>query len=173
MAGADTGQPNCFRSRQKGKKTGKNPTDRGKLGTKRHNIVDQIGVPLALVLSGANVHDSKEHDHIWDSLIIPRLSPRLVEQHACEDKGYDFPFCRKRLQRKLYVVHIPKRGVHSVKAPRSKRTPSRRRVVERTQRWTNLFRALKIRYARKPVNYEAMAHFANAFVCFRMARSWV
>jgi putative transposase len=93
----------------------------------------------------------------------------LIEQYACEDKGYDFPFCRRRLQRKLYVVHIPKRGATSVNVPRSKGTPSRWWVVERTQRWTNLFRELKIRYARKTVNYEAMVHFANAIICFLMA----
>ncbi len=40
--------------------TGRNPTDRGKLGTKRHMLFDGRGVPLALVLSGANRHDQKK-----------------------------------------------------------------------------------------------------------------
>jgi transposase len=41
-----------------GEKTGKNPTDRGKPGSKRHLMVEQRGVPLAVVLTAANVHDS-------------------------------------------------------------------------------------------------------------------
>ena len=33
--------------------------DRGKLGSKRHVLVDAGGIPLALLLSAANVHDSR------------------------------------------------------------------------------------------------------------------
>jgi putative transposase len=36
-------------------KTGKNPTDRGKLGVKRSTLVDGRGVPLAIAFDGANV----------------------------------------------------------------------------------------------------------------------
>src|SRR5260370_30311324 len=42
-----------------GQETGKNPTDRGKQGTKRHLVVDAHGIPLAVLVSAANVHDSK------------------------------------------------------------------------------------------------------------------
>lgn len=33
---------------------GRHPTDRGKKGTKRHLLVDGRGVPLSLVVTGAN-----------------------------------------------------------------------------------------------------------------------
>jgi IS5 family transposase len=39
--------------------TGPNPTDRGKLGTKRHMLTDQNGIPLSVVITAANVHDMK------------------------------------------------------------------------------------------------------------------
>ena len=127
---------------------------------------------MALVLSGANVHDCKEHDHCWDSLVLSRPSPKVLEQHACEDKGYDFPACRRELSKKGYIVHIPYRGL-GTEAQGSKRYPSRRWVVERTGRWQNLFRELKIRYCRKAINYEALVQFVNAIICSRMTRSWL
>src|SRR5437762_13266223 len=34
-----------------GQETGKNPTDRGKQGTKRHLVVDAHGIPLAVLVS--------------------------------------------------------------------------------------------------------------------------
>ena len=40
-----------------GEKTGKNPTDRGKLGVKRSVLSDLRGMPLGLAISGANTHD--------------------------------------------------------------------------------------------------------------------
>ena len=40
--------------------TGPNPTDRGKLGTKRHVLTDQRGIPLSLVITTAsNKNDMK------------------------------------------------------------------------------------------------------------------
>ena len=43
----------------RGDMTGPNPTDRGKLGTKRHVLADKKGVPLSIVITSANTHDMK------------------------------------------------------------------------------------------------------------------
>lgn len=43
---------------KRGEATGLNPTDRGKPDTRRHLVVDRGGLPLPLVLTGANRHDS-------------------------------------------------------------------------------------------------------------------
>lgn len=42
-----------------GAATGANPTDRGKKGTKRSHWSDGRGMPLAVVVAGANRHDMK------------------------------------------------------------------------------------------------------------------
>ena len=42
-----------------GKKTGPNPTDRGKGGAKRSLLTEAPGIPVGLVLEGANRHDMK------------------------------------------------------------------------------------------------------------------
>ena len=44
---------------KRGARVGKNPTDRSKPGSKRHIVADRKGIPLAVVLTAANVHDSK------------------------------------------------------------------------------------------------------------------
>ncbi len=36
--------------------TGPNPTDRGKLGTKRHVLTDKKGIPLSMLLSLLQIH---------------------------------------------------------------------------------------------------------------------
>ncbi len=43
----------------RGEMTGPNPTDRGKLGTKRHVLPDGQGIPLSVVVTTANTHDMK------------------------------------------------------------------------------------------------------------------
>lgn len=48
-----------LRSRRKGGSlTGPNPVDGGKKGSKLHVLSDAQGVPLAVAVSGANMHDS-------------------------------------------------------------------------------------------------------------------
>ena len=47
------------KSRFEGAKRGPNPTDRAKMGTKKSVLVDEEGGPLAAVIDGANVHDTK------------------------------------------------------------------------------------------------------------------
>ena len=42
-----------------GKKTGPNPTDRGKGGVKRSLLTEAQGIPAGLVPEGANRHDVK------------------------------------------------------------------------------------------------------------------
>jgi hypothetical protein len=48
----------CESSFNRGDLTGPNPTDRGKLGTKRHVLTDQYGIPLSVLLitTTANTH---------------------------------------------------------------------------------------------------------------------
>src|SRR5918998_561309 len=48
--------------------TGRNPTDRGKPGSKRHVPVDGRGVPLALALTAANIHDSLAFEPLTDAV---------------------------------------------------------------------------------------------------------
>ena len=51
--------------------TGLNPTDRAKLGSKRHVICDGRGIPLAIQLTGANRNDSQQALTLVDA--VPTL----------------------------------------------------------------------------------------------------
>jgi putative transposase len=98
-------------------------------------LVEEVGIPLALVLSGANEHDIRNHDIAWRSIIIKKPDPAEVKQNACEDKAYDSSKKRRWLEKRGYSVHIPYRGIDTNKKSGSKRNPARRWVVERTGRW--------------------------------------
>jgi transposase len=56
------------RAKRGGELTGPSPTDRGKAGTKYHVAVSTDGLPLAVVPSAANVHDTRLFPH------LPRLA---------------------------------------------------------------------------------------------------
>src|SRR5689334_24746542 len=52
------------RAKRGGELTGPNPTDRGKAGTKYHVVVATDGLPLGVVPSAANVHDTRLFPHL-------------------------------------------------------------------------------------------------------------
>lgn len=76
---------------KRGDLTGPNPTDRAKSGAKRHILTDGRGVPIAALISGANVPDATMISEVLAAVIMrgPR-GPRRPE-HLCLDKGYDYP----------------------------------------------------------------------------------
>ena len=54
--------------------TGHNPTDRSKLGSKRHILTDKDGIPLSAVITSANTHDVTVAIDTVDSTVIKRPS---------------------------------------------------------------------------------------------------
>ena len=67
---------------------GRNPTDRGKAGSKKSILVDGGGGPLSAVVAGANVHDTKLLRMTLESIVVRRLEGA---QNLCLDKGYGNP----------------------------------------------------------------------------------
>ena len=52
--------------------TGNNPTDRSKLGTKRHILTDKNGIPLSVVISSANTDGINPVTDVVDNAVITR-----------------------------------------------------------------------------------------------------
>ena len=61
--------------------TGNNPTDRSKLGTKRHILTDKKGIPLSVVISSASTHDIKLVTDVVDNSVIKRRRQRQLPSH--------------------------------------------------------------------------------------------
>ena len=127
--------------------TGRNPTDRGKSGSKVHILVDARGAPLAIHITGANQHDKWSVDDPIFSIVVRRPSS---EQHFCADKGYDFADVRAFVAQANYVQRIKRRRRRGepepCPIPGEYRYPARRWVVERTLAWLTKRRSIRTRW---------------------------
>jgi putative transposase len=147
-----------------GAKTGRNPTDRGKSGSKIHLLVDERGAPLAIWITGANEHDKWSAD---DLIVRVAVKRPYTEQHFCADRGYDFEDVHTFVSLNKYVAHIKhkrKRNEPKEECPISgeKSYPARRWVVERTFGWLAKRRSVATRWCKKPENWLAFVHMACA-----------
>jgi putative transposase len=142
-----------------GKKIGPNPTDRGKCGTKLSLATDAAGVPLAVVVAGANCNDHKllAPTLAETEIVRPKL-PRLPG--LCLDKGYDYPITRELAVAYDYHLHLRCRGEDRLQ--RCPHWKPRRWVVERTHSWFHRARRLLVRWEKKASNFLAMVHLACA-----------
>jgi putative transposase len=152
-----------------GAATGANPTDRGKCGTKRSALCEGHGLPLAVVVAGANVPDMKLAAPTLDALVVARPAPTAEQpQHLCLDAGYDYDLPRFAAERRRYVAHVRPRGEDRANARSLDPTKRPRRwVVERLHSWLNRSRRLLVRWEKLQPTYEAFVHLACALLCFQ------
>ena len=147
---------------------GRNPTDRGKPGTKRSILVDASGGPLSIVVAGANVHAATLLEATLESVVVERPRPREQSpQHLCPDKGYDNPTGHETVARYGYQPHIRRIGEEKLDVSGQKRYPARRWVVERTLGWLSKCRGLLVRYEKRAENYLAMLQLSCALLWYR------
>lgn len=147
--------------------TGKNPTDRGKQGVKRSLLTDGDGIPLAIIIDGANRHDMKLLCATLDGIVVARPEPTSEQpQHLCLDAGYDYPLCLEQVQARSYQPHIRSRGQEQQAKATIPGYRARRWVVERTHCWLNRSRRLLVRWEKKAENYLAFLHLACAQLLF-------
>ncbi len=150
-----------------GKKTGKNPTDRGKKGVKRSVLTEGGGVPIAVAVAGANKNDFKLVEETIQSVPIERPAPTPEKpQGMCMDKGYDYDEVRALLCEFGFTAHIRARGEEAQAIKKEAGYKARRWVVERTHSWMNRFRRILTRWEKKPGNYLALLHLACAYIAF-------
>jgi putative transposase len=153
-----------------GEKTGPNPTDRAKSGTKRSLLTDGMGIPLALTVERANCHDKKMLADTVLQIIIERPNPSEKKpQHMCLDKGYDYQDIRDFIKEMKYIDHIKARGEEAEVKRKCPRYRARRWVVERTHSWLNRFRRILIRWEKLVDRYIAFLHLACAYTVFKAA----
>ena len=135
---------------------------------KRSLLVEADGGPLAVVVAGANVHDTKLLAATLDAIVVERPQPTAEQvQHLCLDKGYDNPTGEAAVAAHHYQPHIRRIGEEKLAPDGEKRYPARRWVVERTLGWLSKCRAILVRYDKKASNYLGLLKLACALIWYR------
>lgn len=123
-------------------------------------LTDGRGVPLSIVVTGANRHDASQLAEVLDGIVIDRQSDGVVWLYA--DKGYDGEPAKEAIKSRGYRPRVAR------KKPERGRPPKDRRwVVEAAHSWLNRFRKLLVRYEKTADSYLALLSLASSIICFR------
>ena len=146
---------------------GKNPTDRGKKGTKKSLVTDGDGGPLGVVIAGANTVEQQLLGATIEAIVVERPDPAEVEQNLSLDKAYDNPKGREAAAAGGYVPHIRRIGEEAKACDGSRGHKPRRWVVERTFAWLSKCRGILVRYEKKDENYLGLIQLACGLLWYR------
>ena len=138
------------------------------MGTKRSVLTDEKGLPLAIVISGANTHDVKLLEETLDHIVVLRPEPDGDHpQNLCLDAGYTGS--AEKVEQRSYIPHIRPRGEETKELEHNPNFRVRRWVVEVTHSFFNRFLKLLVRYEKKAANYMALLQFAcSVIVCRKL-----
>jgi len=122
--------------------------------------VDGNGVPLSLIVTGANRHDVSQLANVLQAII--KSPPPDSKIYLYADKGYDGEPAQEAIKEHGYTprVHRKKRRV-------GRPWKNRRWIVEVTHSWFNRFRKLLVRYEKLSESYIALHLFAAAIICLK------
>ena len=74
-------------------------------------LVDGRGVPLSLVVTGANRHDVSQLEAVLDAIMVERPSPPIRRhKHLCADAGYTGAPALKVIEEHGYIPHVKVEG---------------------------------------------------------------
>ncbi|WP_157112539.1 IS5 family transposase [Pandoraea faecigallinarum] len=152
-----------------GGKTGPNPTDRARPGSKPHLLVDANGIPIVAILTGANAADVTQLLRLVDEITpIRGVRGRPLQKPGIvyADRGYDSTRHRRALRERGIKPMIAKR-----RTEHGSGLGKYRWVVERTHSWLHRFRRLRIRFDRRADIHEAFLKLGCSLVCWNILRN--
>ena len=85
----------------------------------------------------------------------------------CLDKGYDSALMWEKLEEFGVTADVLSRREEAKLLKNNKRKRARRWVVERTHGWLNRWRAILVRWVKRPELHLAQLHFALGIICWR------
>lgn len=131
------------------------------------------GIPIAVVVAGANRHDMKLLEQTLDAVVVERPEATEEEpQNLCLDKAYDFDECRKEAEERAYIPHIRARGEEQKEKRETPGYRARRWVVEVCHSWLNRFRKILVRFEKKLATHLGLLQFACAYIVFKRSGSF-
>lgn len=123
--------------------------------------MDGRGVPLSLVVTGANEHDVTQLDPVLQAIMVRRDAPTTRRsKHLCADAGYRGRRALEIIESHGYIPHVVGRRTEADTKRRNPTKKARRWVVEVCHSWFNRFRKLLVRYEKLERSFLALSHSA-------------
>ena len=130
-----------------------------KNGSKRHLLVEENGIPLSIVVTGANRHDVTQVENVLDKAYKPKKKKfkqreENIQKNLCADAGY--VGSADKIEKRNYKAHIRPRGEEKKEIEKNPSFKPRRWIVEVAHSWFTRFRKILIRFEKTEESFLAL-----------------
>ena len=132
--------------------------------------MDGRGVPLPVVVTGANRHDVSQLKAVLENKIV-KPGMESEREKLCADAGYAGEAPRNTMITAGYEPHVRPRGEERWEKETNPLFKARRWVVQACHSWFNRFRKLVIRYEKLDSTHLALTHLAAAIIALRKVKT--
>lgn len=128
--------------------------------------MDERGVPLSVVVTGANVHDINGLQDLFAVKMIASGKRNEVER-LCADGGYRGERAEKFISDAGFEGHVKTTKSEFDEKRQNASYKPRRWVVEVSLSWFSKFRKLLVRFEKLLSTHMALTHLAAAIIVYR------
>ena len=133
--------------------------------------MDGRGVPLSIIVTGANRHDVTQVAAVLEAIVVQRLAPpERRSKHLCADAGYTGAPALGIIEEHGYIPHVKGRAQEAAEKRQDPTARPRRWIVEVAHSWFNRFRKLLVRYEKLERSFLGLNHLAAAIIAFRKVK---
>ena len=129
--------------------------------------MDERGVPLSIVVTGANRHDVSQLENVLKGKVICKPADNEVVENLYADAGYTGESANNTMEAEAYIPHVRPRGEEIAEKDRNPEFKPRRWIVEVSLSWFNRFRKLHVRHEKLLSTHMALTHLAAAIIALR------
>ena len=134
--------------------------------------MDGRGVPLSIIVTGANRHDVTQVTNVLDAVQVIRKSPpKRRNKHLYADAGYASKEIEIHLLDRGYIPHIKGRKQETEELKKNPSTKTYRWIVEVAHSWFNRFRKLLVRYEKLERSFLALNYLAATIIVLRKIKT--
>lgn len=129
--------------------------------------MDERGVPLSIVITGANRHDVTQLANLLDGKVVSKPAEISVNENLSADAAYVGEKALAIIIGAGYDPHVRSRGEEISEKDHNPNFKARRWIVEVSLSWFNRFRKLMVRFEKLHSTHLALTQLAAAIIALR------
>lgn len=129
--------------------------------------MDERGVPLSIVVTGANRHDVSQLENVLNDKVVHKPASIELKENLRADAGYTGDEARSCIEQAGYIPHVRPRDEEIDEKKRNPEFKARRQIVEVSLSWFNRFRELLVRFEKLFSTHMALTQLAATIIALR------
>ena len=127
------------------------------MSTKIHVLTDAVGRPLRFIITGGQVNDGTQANHLLKDI-------EIKTKYVIADRGYDSDRVLEKIEEFGASAVVPSKSNRKVQREYDREIYKKRNLIERAFNKLKRFRRIATRYDRKAIYFKSFLYLAASLM---------